>query len=66
VENKSRLRCRHRRHWLILSRAGTHTLWCYECGAIRYGYGRWVKPVGPGGENPIEKACAPKTKVIKT
>ena len=52
-------RCRHRRNWIWAfgddSYVSTPRIaWCYECGAIREG-GRWVKPVGTGGENPAFK-----------
>lgn len=35
-----------------MSGAGSLVAWCYECGAVRRNHERWVKPVGPGGENP--------------
>lgn len=49
-------RCRHNRHWLYVTPGG-RILWCYECGALRTQsgddpFGRWVRPVGKGGENP--------------
>lgn len=47
-------RCRHRRNWLWT--LGSNRLqWCYECGSIRDDYGKWVRPVGKGGENPAMK-----------
>lgn len=41
----------HFYHSNIIGKEG-HCLWCYECGAIRINYEKWIKPVGKGGENP--------------
>jgi hypothetical protein len=51
-------RCRHRRCWLFAANGIVCHKWCYECGATRWlktasdKWSRWIKPVGPGGENP--------------
>jgi len=57
-------RCRHDRScWIMF---GGRLLWCYRCGAIRdmaligetnrcYPTSQWMKPMGPGGENPWER-----------
>ena len=55
--------CRHRDCWIL----GTMGLWCYRCGAYRpmtqvpgknalRARGRWIRPVGPTGKNPYDKA----------
>jgi hypothetical protein len=55
--------CRHRKTWLV---AGGHIEWCYECGAMRQmeridgvnavkSKGRFIRPVGKGGENPYKQ-----------
>jgi len=53
-------RCRHYGSWLL---CGGIWEWCYQCGALRElkpvgpntsaPKSRWVRPVGPKGENPV-------------
>lgn len=46
--------CRHRHCWAFGTRPA-QMLWCYECGAIKNGEEKWVRPTGVGGPNPAMK-----------
>ena len=44
--------CKHNKIWITVGEGG-QCLWCYQCGAIRINYGKWIKPTGKDGDNPF-------------
>lgn len=47
-------RCRHRHFW-VFACMPAKMLWCYQCGAVKNGTERWVRPTGADGPNPAMK-----------
>ena len=48
--------CRHQHFWAFKAiSVKLPMLWCYQCGAIKNGEEKWVRPTGVGGPNPATK-----------